>query len=111
MARSSGRKNKGLDSSQQNPSPPPPSTPSASMLGFLGYNPSGQMEQRSVVNSKDGWSEYTLDDGSKISAKASLIDVKRAAGQFSPNGDPVYVMQFALVNNLVPGENTKKPKT
>jgi S-adenosylhomocysteine hydrolase len=75
----------------------------------LGYDPMGKMEPRDVVNAKDGWSEYTLEDGSVIRAKAVVLDVKRAVDQFNAEGDPVYVMQLAFVNQLVVPDNLKKP--
>jgi hypothetical protein len=58
----------------------------------LGYDPKGPMEQRDVVGSKDGWSEYTLDDGTVIRSRAAIIDVKRAIHQYNTNGEPVYVL-------------------
>jgi hypothetical protein len=68
---------------------------------LLGYDPSGPMEQRTVVASKDGWSEYTLDDGSIIRTRNAVIDVKRAVGQFNAaNGDPIYVVQGASIINV-----------
>ena len=75
----------------------------------LGYDPAGQMEPVDITSTKEGWSEYNLDDGSVIRAKAVLLDVKRAVGQYDPDGNPIYLMQFAFVNRLkVPG-SMKKP--
>ena len=68
------------------------------------------MEQRNVVNSKDGWSEYKLDDGSTIRLKAVLVDVKKALNQFTPDGDPIYIMQQTVVVNLNAPEELKKGK-
>jgi len=61
-----------------------------------------------VVASKDGWSEYTLDDGSTIRLKALLLDTKRAIGQYSPDGNPLYIFQFAVVNQVIAPENLRK---
>ena len=66
------------------------------------------MEQRDVVHSKDGWSEYTLDDGSIIRLKAVILDVKKAVGQYNLEGDPVYVMQQTIVTNLKAPDDLKK---
>jgi hypothetical protein len=64
------------------------------------YDPTGKMEQRDVVGSKDGWSEYTLDDGSIIRTKAVILDVKRAVNQYSFDGNPLYILQCAFVNQV-----------
>lgn len=76
----------------------------------LGYDPAGKIDPVDVVSSKEGWSEYTLADGTTIRAKAVMLDVKRAADQYSPDNNPIYVMQFAVVNQLkeVP-DRLKKP--
>jgi len=67
------------------------------------------MEQKNIVNAKDGWSEYTLDDGTVIRLKCVLLDVKKAVGQFTIEGDPIYVMQQAVVSNTnVPAGLKKK---
>lgn len=55
----------------------------------LGYDPKGKMAQRDVVSSKDGWSEYKLDDGSTIRVKAVILDIKRAVGQYNLEGNPI----------------------
>jgi hypothetical protein len=72
------------------------------------YNPQGVAEQRDVVASKDGWSEFTLSDGSVIRLKASLLDAKRAVGQYGSDGNPLYILQFALVNQLIAPPNLRK---
>ena len=58
------------------------------------------METTDIISTKEGWSEYTLEDGSVIRAKAVLLDVKKATGQYTPDGNPIYIMQFAFVNQL-----------
>ena len=66
------------------------------------------MELRDIVEAKEGWSEYKLDDGSKIRVKGVLLEAKRAVGQFSLEGDPLYVMQITMVQQLVSPDNLKK---
>ncbi len=85
-----------------------PSVPAGLQPLPLGYNPAGRMEPRDVVASKDGWSEYTLDDGSVLRAKAAVLDVKRAVDQFNADGDPVYVMQLTVVNQVKAPEHLRK---
>lgn len=82
---------------------PPPSA-------NLGFDPAGKTEPVDVVNAKDGWSEYTLADGTVMRAKAALLDVKRAVGQYDPNGDPVYVLQAAIVTQINAPDELKRKK-
>jgi hypothetical protein len=75
----------------------------------LAYDPAGPMEQRDVVGSKDGWSEYKLDDGTIIRAKAALIDAKRAVAQFNAiTGESIYVLQLTIVNSVIVPDHLKK---
>jgi hypothetical protein len=75
---------------------------------ILGYDPTGPMEPVDIVSSKDGWSEFTLQDGSVIRAKAAVLDVKRAVGQFNLEGDPIYVLQLTMVNQVKAPPELKK---
>jgi hypothetical protein len=89
----------------------PAAAPAAPMPAFpqpFGYDPKGPTEPRDIVSTKEGWSEFTLADGSVIRAKAVLLDVKIASGQYSPDGDPIYLMQLAFVNQLKVPESLKK---
>jgi hypothetical protein len=103
-SRVKGRK-KSPPAAKQTSQPPAGFQPVVPPLFFPGYNPTGKMEVMDIVSSKEAWSEYTLNDGTKIRAKAVLLDVKKAVGQFSLEGEPVYVMQITMVNNaIVPDE-------
>jgi hypothetical protein len=108
MPKSKGRKRPYIPNPQLLNPPLPPASPNTTQTA-LGYDPRGPMEQRDIVNSKDGWSEFTLDDGSTIRTKVAMIDVKRAVGQFNlANGDPTYVMQMTIVTNLAAPDHLKK---
>ena len=72
------------------------------------YDPKGPGEQMDVVASKDGWSEYTLDDGTVLRLKAALLDAKRAVGQYGPDGNPLYIFQFTIVNQLFAPEHLRR---
>lgn len=74
----------------------------------LGYDPKGPSEPVDIVSSKDGWSEYTLADGTVIRAKGVVLDVKKMIGQFNAEGDPIYVMQLTLINQARVPERLKK---
>jgi hypothetical protein len=84
--------------------PPVPATVQLS----LGFDPAGKMEPRDITTSKEGWSEFNLDDGSVIRAKAVLLDVKKATGQYDSDGNPIYIMQFAFVSRLNTPDALKK---
>ena len=108
MPRSRGRRRPKIPADQTRAPAMPPTAPGMVQVS-LGYDPAGPMEQRDVVSSKDGWSEYELDDGSVIRAKAVIVDVKRAVGQFNAvNGDPTYVLQLSVVSNLKAPDHLKK---
>ena len=80
----------------------------ASVQVPLGYDPDGLMEARDVIASKDGWSEYTLEDGTTLRIKAALLDVKRAVDQFANDGNPIYVYQCAIVHRVMAPDKLKK---
>ena len=46
-----------------------------------------------VVSSKEPWAEYELQDGSRIKAKAVLVDVIKIEGEFDQDGNPAYVLK------------------
>jgi hypothetical protein len=75
---------------------------------MLGYDPTKPTVQRKIVKAKESWSEFRLDDGSVIQAKAVILDVKRAVGQFNIEGNPVYIMQMTMVHNLIAPASLKK---
>jgi hypothetical protein len=87
--------------------PPQPLAPSPLMPAFL---PTGPSEPVDIVSSKEGWSEFTLKDGSVIRTKAVLLDVKRMIDQFNAEGDPVYVMQIVMANQTRAPAHLKKKK-
>jgi hypothetical protein len=74
----------------------------------LGYDPTGKVEPVDILSSKDGWSEYNLDDGTVLRVKAVALDVKKAIGQYSPDGDPIYLVQSALVTQVKVPDGLKK---
>jgi hypothetical protein len=74
------------------------------------FNPSGKTEPRDILSSKDGWSEYTLQDGTVMRVKAAILDVKVLIGQYSPDGDPIYLLQAAMVNQIKVPESLKRKK-
>jgi len=74
----------------------------------LGYDPKGPSEPVDIVSSKDGWSEFTLADGTVLRAKATVLDVKKLIGQYNAEGEPIYMLQLTMVNQTRVPDNLKK---
>ena len=86
--------------------------PGGAMSLLLGYDPTGPMEQRNIKKRKEAVTEITLDDGSVLSIKVAILDVKRAKNQWNQQGDPVYVMQSTqLVSVKSPPHLRRKVKS
>ena len=86
-----------------------PLQPPSPQIGIqLSYDPRGPKESVDIVSSKDGWSEYTLADGTVIRAKAVVLDVKKMTGQYSPEGEPVYELQMTMINQSRVPDHLKK---
>lgn len=101
MPRSRGRKGPKIPATQTRGGNPPVSHAAPAFAQpFTGVAPGAKTEQRSVVASRDGWSEYTLDDGTVIKTRTALVDVKRVVDQYAPNGDPLYIIQAAAITNI-----------
>ena len=51
--------------------------------------------QTNVVTSKEDWNEFTLDDGTVIRAKMSLLSsAARIEGEWDEQGNPTYSLQL-----------------
>jgi hypothetical protein len=87
----------------------PPPTPKATIQVDLGYDPTGPSEPVDIVSTKEGWSEFVLQDGTVIRTKAVLLDAKKMIGQFNAAGDPIYAMQIIMAHQArVPDDLKKK---
>jgi len=70
-------------------------------------NPDGSVSQEvgilmEVTDSKEPWSEYTLEDGTKIRIKQTLVNIIRMEGKSAPNGDPIYSVQLQQTMSIIP---------
>jgi hypothetical protein len=92
------------------PQPTPLTAPAVQQL-MLGYDPSRPTVQMDIESTKTAWSEYTLSDKTVIRVKAVLIDVKKAVGQYGPDGKPVYIMQMTIVNDVVVPDELMRDST
>jgi hypothetical protein len=50
-----------------------------------------------VAESTERWSEVTLEDGTVLRIKASVISAIRIDGQYDPEGNPAYAVKAAQV--------------
>jgi hypothetical protein len=46
-----------------------------------------------VVESTERWTDVTLEDGSVLRIKASILGAVRVLGQFDPEGNPMYALK------------------
>lgn len=58
-------------------------------------------ENMDICESKEPWSEYILEDGTKIKAKQAVINIIKLE-QKAPDGSPVYVLQGQTLMSMVP---------
>jgi hypothetical protein len=73
-------------------------------------NPDGSTSQEigtlmEVTDSKEPWSEYTLEDGTKIRLKQALVSVVRLDSKKNANGEPVYSIQSQPTMSIFPKAN------
>jgi hypothetical protein len=54
-----------------------------------------------VEESNEKWSEFTLQDGTVIRAKAAVTSAVRVNGQFDPLGNPLYLTNLTPVLTIV----------
>jgi hypothetical protein len=68
----------------------------------------GPLDMVEVVKSKELWSEYSLKDGSTLRVKPTIIEARRARGQFTVEGDPVYIVKTGLLISTVAPARLKR---
>lgn len=61
-----------------------------------------------VLEAKETWSEYSLEDGTILRIKPVMIAVSRVEGEHTPDGDPVYNMKSTLVTDVRSPQHLKK---
>jgi len=69
------------------------------------FNPDGTQGQDigtvvKVTDAKEPWTEYTLENGTKISIKLALANIAQIDGKIAPNGDPIYSVQAQQVMSI-----------
>jgi hypothetical protein len=58
-------------------------------------------ENMDVMESKEPWSEYILEDGTKIKARQSVVNIVRL-DQKTTDGTPVYLLQGQPMMLVIP---------
>jgi hypothetical protein len=61
-----------------------------------------------VLKSNEPWAEYELADGSRIRAKAVLVEVLRVEGEYDLEGNPAYLLKANGVMSVTPSESLRK---
>ncbi len=65
-------------------------------------------ELRDIKVRDEQWSEFTLNDGATIRLKPAIIEIRKVRNQFTPNGDPIYVVKSTVVVDTKIPENLKR---
>jgi len=68
------------------------------------HNPDGSVSQEvgtfmEIKESKEPWSEYTLEDGTKIRTRQTVVSIVRLDDKKNINGETIYVVQSQNVCN------------
>lgn len=71
------------------------------------YNPDGSASHEigtimEIKESKEPWSEYTLEDGTKIRTKQTVINIVKLDNKKDANGDDIYVIQGQQTISMLP---------
>ena len=62
-----------------------------------------------VKKTTEAWSVYDLEDGTKLRVKPVVAEVQRVVGEYSSDGEPIYVVKTSLVlSTRVPKNLMKK---
>ena len=78
----------------------------AGRIKVFAPKPDGQLaetigENMDIIESKEPWAEYVLEDGTKIRTKQTVVNIVKL-DQKNPDGTPVYVLQGQPVMNVIP---------
>jgi hypothetical protein len=78
----------------------------ADKVKVLAPNPNGPLvetigESMDIIEIKEPWAEYILEDGTKIKAKQAIVNIVKL-DQKNPDGTPVYVLQGQPMMLVIP---------
>ena len=57
---------------------------------------------------REGWNSYLLHDGTNLKIKTVLAEILRVENEYSPNGDPIYVVNASPVLSAIVPDHLKK---
>jgi hypothetical protein len=55
-----------------------------------------------ITDAKEPWSEYTLEDGTKIRSRQAVVNIIRLDNKKNANGEPVYIVQGQQTMSFIP---------
>jgi hypothetical protein len=61
-----------------------------------------------VLEAREAWSEYRLEDGTILRVKPIMIAISRVEGEHTADGDPVYNMKSTLITDVRSPQHLKK---
>lgn len=65
-----------------------------------------------VKESTERWSDITLEDGSVLRLKTSVLGAVRMSGEFDPEGNPMYALKAGQVLVIASApDNLRKPQS
>lgn len=73
--------------------------------------PNGQLSDAELIDvteSKEPWSEYSLDDGTIVRVKNILLEVWRFVDQYDQQGNPVYMVKGNPMISVIAPQQLKK---
>lgn len=73
--------------------------------------PNGQLSDAELIDvteSKEPWSEYSLDDGTIVRVKNIILEVWRFVDQYDPQGNPVYLVKASPIINVTAPQQLRK---
>lgn len=64
-----------------------------------------------ILDSSEKWCEFTLEDGTVVRAKTSIVSAARVTGEYDAQGNPVYQFNIGATIGFatVPESLMKKP--
>lgn len=63
-----------------------------------------------IIKSQENFNEYELEDGSVIRLKVVATAVLRIEGQYTPDGDPLYLVKNGQVVSVISAHDNLRKK-
>ena len=83
------------------PTPPAKLDPAPPLVPMpLSVLPPPDAIEVEITTSKETWSEYQLQDGTRLRIRPVLVGTFRAPGQWMPDGEPVYGAKMTFIADV-----------